>query len=138
MPSNTRSRSGSGELDALTDIYSGIRPSIEGEVRRSKALSVSTSTDEGEGYISQSITVNESFKRSSGFAADSGKSQNDSRQFKVSQSEEDRESEELENYKWFWGHMNRSDCERRLHMEGEVGNFVVRINADGNLVFSLW
>ncbi len=137
-PSNICSSRGSGVFNTITDIfvdYSGIRPSKEGEVRRSRALSVSTSTVEGDGEVSRSRAVSDSFKRSPGFAADFGMSH---RRFKVSQSEKDRESKELEKYKWFWGHMNRSECERRLHMEGEVGNFVVRINADGNLVFSLW
>ena len=46
-------------------------------------------------------------------------------------------TQELEGYPWFWGWMSREDCERRLHAEGEVGNFVVRINAMGDYVMSL-
>jgi len=47
-------------------------------------------------------------------------------------------TQELEEYPWFWGWMSREDCERRLHTEGEVGNVVVRINAMGDYIMSFW
>ena len=46
-------------------------------------------------------------------------------------------TQQLEEYPWVWGWMSREDCERKLHAEGEVGNFVVRINAMGDYVMSL-
>lgn len=39
---------------------------------------------------------------------------------------------------WFWGFMNRGDCEKKLYNEGELGDFVVRLNANQQLVMSLW
>ena len=47
-------------------------------------------------------------------------------------------TQELEEHPWFWGWMSREDCERRLETEGEVGNFVVRINAMGDYIMSFW
>ena len=39
---------------------------------------------------------------------------------------------------WFWGFMNRGDCEKKLYNEGETGDFVIRLNANQQLVMSLW
>ena len=39
---------------------------------------------------------------------------------------------------WFWGYMNRGDCERKLYNEGSMGDFVVRLNSNQQLVVSLW
>ena len=38
--------------------------------------------------------------------------------------------------RWFWGHISRAECDKRLRTEGRVGNFVVRINAEGIYVMS--
>ncbi|CAI8022104.1 hypothetical protein GBAR_LOCUS13007 [Geodia barretti] len=46
--------------------------------------------------------------------------------------------EELENYKWFWGEMNRADSETKMRAEGEVGNFAIRLNANGHYVMTFW
>ena len=54
------------------------------------------------------------------------------------QVEEEGDPEELDNYAWFWGCMSRQDCEKKLQSEGKVGNFVVRINANGNYIMSFW
>ena len=48
------------------------------------------------------------------------------------------DTQQLEGYLWFWGWMSREDCEKRLRAEGEVGHFVVRINAMGEYVMSFW
>ena len=39
---------------------------------------------------------------------------------------------------WFWGYMNRGDCEVKLYNEGKMGDFVVRINSNEQLAMSLW
>jgi hypothetical protein len=46
--------------------------------------------------------------------------------------------EELDNYKWFWGEMNRADSETMMRAEGEVGNFAIRVNANGHYVMTFW
>ena len=46
--------------------------------------------------------------------------------------------EELDNYEWFWGDMNRVDSEARIKEEGEVGNFAIRVNANGHFVMTFW
>lgn len=40
--------------------------------------------------------------------------------------------------KWFWGTMSRQDCEDELKERGEIGNFVVRVNANGHHIMSFW
>ena len=40
--------------------------------------------------------------------------------------------------KWFWGYMNRGDSEKKLYNEGKIGDFIVRLNSDRQLVISLW
>ena len=47
-------------------------------------------------------------------------------------------TQQLEGYLWFWGWMSREYCEKKLRTEGEVGHFVVRINAKGEYVMSFW
>lgn len=51
---------------------------------------------------------------------------------------EDSDWDTLAKYKWFWGFMNRGDCEIKLYNEGEMGNFVVRLNSNQRLILSLW
>ena len=34
--------------------------------------------------------------------------------------------------------MSRQDCEKKLKEEGDIGNFVIRINANGRYILSLW
>ena len=46
--------------------------------------------------------------------------------------------EELDNYQWFWGDMNRADSEVKMKAEGEVGNFAIRVNASGHYVMTFW
>ena len=46
--------------------------------------------------------------------------------------------EELENYLWFWGAMNRADSEAKMREVGEIGNFAIRINASGRFVMTFW
>ncbi len=125
VPSNTGNSRSNGDFSPIMDTFlfdSGVGLSMDRQVRQSRALNFPT----------------RGRKNSSGSAVDFGKSHSDRKQFNVIQSEENGGSEELENYVWFWGHMNRSECERRLHMEGKLGNFVVRINADGSFVLSVW
>ena len=43
-----------------------------------------------------------------------------------------------EKCKWYWGCMSRTDCADKLRTEGSLGNFVVRMNANGHYVMSLW
>jgi hypothetical protein len=40
--------------------------------------------------------------------------------------------------KWFWGTMSRQECEDKLKEKGEIGNFVVRVNANGHHIMSFW
>ena len=109
---------------------SGIGASNEGEVRRNKSRAGSSSLPaSGDG----------TFLRPTGPL--SPKSQSDGGRFNVRQVvqvEEEGNPEELENYKWFWGHMNRKDCEEQLRAEGNIGNFVIRVNATGNYIMSFW
>ena len=44
----------------------------------------------------------------------------------------------LVQWMWFWGFMNRGDCEKKLYNDGEIGDFVIRLNANQQLVMSLW
>ena len=109
---------------------SGIGASSEGEIRRGKNRS---------GTSSLPASGDGSFLRPKGPL--SPKSQSDGGKFNVRdvvQVEEEGNPEELENYKWFWGHMNRKDCEEQLRAEGNVGNFVIRVNATGNYIMSFW
>ena len=46
--------------------------------------------------------------------------------------------EELDNYKWFWGNMNRADSEAKMKAEGKIGNFAIRVNATGSYVMTFW
>ena len=46
--------------------------------------------------------------------------------------------EKLEKYGWFWGNISRSQSEKKMTEEGKVGNFSIRINADGYYVMTLW
>ena len=46
--------------------------------------------------------------------------------------------EELDNYKWFWSHMNRGDSEAKMKAEGKIGNFAIRVNATGSYVMTFW
>ena len=120
----------SGRRVSVTSDDSGIGASNEGEIRRNKNRMGSSSVPaSGDG----------TFRRHLGPV--SPKSQSDGGKFNVRQVvqvEEVGDPEELENYRWFWGSMSRRDCEDRLRVEGEVGNFVVRINATGNYVMSFW
>ena len=50
----------------------------------------------------------------------------------------ERDWETLVNYIWFWGYLNRGDCERKLYSEGRIGDFIVRLNSNQQLVISLW
>ena len=47
-------------------------------------------------------------------------------------------TQELEKYKWFWSCMSRQECETKLYTEGKAGSFVVRINASGHFILSIW
>lgn len=51
---------------------------------------------------------------------------------------DDSDWEILAEKKWFWGFMNRGDCEKKLYNEGEIGDFIVRLNFRQQLVMSLW
>ena len=51
---------------------------------------------------------------------------------------EDSDWESLVYKRWFWGYMNRGDTEKKLYYEGNMGDFVVRLNANKDLVMSLW
>ena len=109
---------------------SGIGASREGEIYRGKSRS---------GTSSLPASGDSSFLRPKGPLFP--KSQSDGGKFNardVVQVEEEGNPEELENYKWFWGHMNRKDCEEQLRAEGNVGNFVIRVNATGNYIMSFW
>ena len=46
--------------------------------------------------------------------------------------------ENMHNYSWFWDTLSRTETENKLQTEGKVGNFVVRINAEGSYVMSVW
>jgi hypothetical protein len=72
----------------------------------------------------------ETHRRPSIKTTDMKKSSSDSGQFDV--------REELDNYQWYWGHMNRVDSEARMKAEGSVGNFAIRVNASGHFVMTFW
>lgn len=46
--------------------------------------------------------------------------------------------EELDDYTWFWGHMNRAESEAKMKKVGVVGNFAIRINATGCYIMTFW
>lgn len=46
--------------------------------------------------------------------------------------------ENFNNYSWFWDTISRADTEKKLQTEGKVGNFIVRLNAEGSYVMSVW
>ena len=48
------------------------------------------------------------------------------------------EDPDMTRYAWYWGRLDRQDCERQLKERGTVGNFVVRMNAAGYYVMSFW
>jgi hypothetical protein len=51
---------------------------------------------------------------------------------------EDSDWDILAQKKWFWGFMNRGDCERKLYSEGKMGDFIIRLNSKQQLIMSLW
>ena len=59
-------------------------------------------------------------------------------QTSVSDSAKFEAREELENYPWFWGHMDRPTSEKKMKEVGKVGNFSIRINAKGEYVMTFW
>ena len=119
---------------------SGIGASSEGEIRCGKSRSRTSSLPvSGDGSFLRPLGR---LKQSDGGNLNmSPKSQSNGGKFNVRdvvQVEEEGNPEELENYKWFWGHMNRKDCEEQLRAEGNVGNFVIRVDATGHYIMSLW
>ena len=46
--------------------------------------------------------------------------------------------ESLVKRKWFWGSMNRGNCEIKLYNEGKMGDFILRLNSTQKLVMSFW
>ena len=53
-------------------------------------------------------------------------------------SEDDGQGFDYSKCKWFWHYMSRQDCEKKLRDEGKIGNFAIRINANGHYIMSLW
>lgn len=51
---------------------------------------------------------------------------------------EDSDWDSLAYKRWFWGYMNRGDTEKKLYNEGNMGDFIIRLNASKHLVMSLW
>ena len=51
---------------------------------------------------------------------------------------EDANWESLVQSKWFWGYMNRGDTEKKLYTEGKMGDFIIRLNSNQQLVMSVW
>ena len=62
----------------------------------------------------------------------------DQRQTEERSGYEESDWNSLVQYKWFWGYMSRGDCEIKLYNEGKIGDFVIRINSNGQLIMSLW
>ena len=114
---------------------SGIGPSSEGEVRRtppSYRPGSSSTPSSGDGKFRRAPI--QSFSSSA-----VSKSQSDGGKFDVRHRVEVVDDpEELENYRWFWSCMSRQECEKKLKSEGKVGNFVIRINANGDYIMSFW
>ena len=129
IPGDTGSSGSSEDFNPRSSVFStdsGIGPSVEGVFFRASHTGSSSVPSSSDG----------TFQRPSSRAA-SSKSHSDGGKFNV-RAADVGEPQELDRYKWFWDCMSRHDCEKRLHDEGKVGTFVVRINANGHFVLSLW
>ena len=113
----------------MSSTDSGLGPSTDGEISRSQFVAVGTK---------QSLSTPSSADGSVEHTK-SSKSHSDGGCFSERISPGSSNGHEnFDNYSWFWDTMSRADTEKKLQTEGKVGNFVVRVNAEGRYVMSVW
>lgn len=114
---------------SVSSTDSGFGPSTDGEVSRQPFVAAV----EPKPFSSTPSSGDGSVKRNK-----PGSSHSDGGCFERKSTGSSSNLENLNSYPWFWGSMSRQDAQKKLEEEGKVGNFIVRLNAEGTYVMTVW